>query len=198
MYQGMKARFIEVIASGVNAISIWDGKCGDKHNLHRSSVEYARLPPDAENWDGVPEPTPEQLQGLEHCERCGAPRPADAKHSRGMFRIYNTPSGKPEPGDLFWVDWYSGAEKGKCIYGWTNCTGKHLYAVLPNGHQWDIDSRASNCTKKDDTTHRCWVRHGEVPNIHVDKQGHTCAAGAGSIVAGDYHGFLHHGAFTVG
>jgi len=58
-----------------------------------------------------------------------------------------------------------------------------------------IDSRASNCTMPDDNAHRCWVRHGrpEDGTLHVDKNGLTCAAGGGSILAGNYHGFLHHG-----
>ena len=77
-----------------------------------------------------------------------------------------------------------------------NCPGEHLYAVLPNGRYWDIDSRASNCGRPDDRTHRCWVRHGEPPNVTVDKQGDTCTAGAGSILADDYHGFLRAGEFV--
>ena len=77
-------------------------------------------------------------------------------------------------------------------------SGPQLTVVCPNGHEWNIDSRASNCTMPYDYEHRCWVRHGEPPDIHVDKQGHTCAAGAGSIQAADYHGFLHHGTLTAG
>jgi len=76
---------------------------------------------------------------------------------------------------------------------------EHLHAVCPNGRHWDVDSRASNCTLPDDAKHRCWVRHGnprQPSSLHVDKDGFTCAAGAGSIQAGDYHGFLAHGAFT--
>lgn len=53
-----------------------------------------------------------------------------------------------------------------------------------------------NCTMPYDYEHRCWVRHGEPPAITVDKQGHTCAAGAGSIQCGSYHGFLEDGALT--
>jgi hypothetical protein len=68
--------------------------------------------------------------------------------------------------------------------------------VLPNGHIWDVDGRASNCDMKEDRTHRCWVRHGDPPNVHVDKNGHTCHAGAGSILSGNYHGFLHNGELT--
>ena len=74
--------------------------------------------------------------------------------------------------------------------------GRWLVVRLPNGHDWCIDSRCSNCTKKDDNTHRCWVRHGEPPNVTVDKNGNTCDAGAGSILSGDYHGFLQNGSLT--
>jgi hypothetical protein len=74
----------------------------------------------------------------------------------------------------------------------------HYYCVkLPNGHDWAIDSRASNCTRPNEP-HQCWVRHGVPPDLHVDKNGDTCAAGAGSIDSGagttsHWHGFLHHG-----
>lgn len=73
--------------------------------------------------------------------------------------------------------------------------GRSLSVVLPNQHEWYIDSRASNCTMPTDTAHKCWVRHGIPPVITVDKNGLTCAAGAGSIQAGDYHGFLRNGVF---
>lgn len=71
--------------------------------------------------------------------------------------------------------------------------GRTLWVKLPNGDMWCVDSRASNCTKPEDTEHRCWVRHGEAPNITVDKVGNTCSAGAGSIQSGSYHGFLRNG-----
>jgi hypothetical protein len=73
---------------------------------------------------------------------------------------------------------------------------KCLVIRTPGG-DWYVDSRASNCTMPDDTTHKCWVRHGggedSTTPLHVDKQGHTCGAGAGSIVMGSYHGFCHSG-----
>lgn len=70
--------------------------------------------------------------------------------------------------------------------------GRCLMVMTPGG-EWCIDSRASNCTMPTDNDHCCWVRHGEVPNITVDKNGLTCAAGAGSIQCGSYHGFLRNG-----
>jgi hypothetical protein len=77
--------------------------------------------------------------------------------------------------------------------------GRCLIVKLPNGNDWTIDGQASNCTMPDDhqqKLHHCWVRHGEPPNITVDKNGVTCAAGAGSILSGDYHGFLVNGEFN--
>lgn len=82
---------------------------------------------------------------------------------------------------------------------WSNCDGRHLCCLVPDGHRyhiWNIDGRARNCTMKDDRLHRCWVRHGDpsIPGqLHVDKAGLTCAAGAGSILTSTWHGFLHHG-----
>ena len=61
----------------------------------------------------------------------------------------------------------------ECLF-WDNCDGKHLIVMLPNGRIQDCDSRASNCTKKNDKTHRCWVRHGTPPDITIDKDGETC------------------------
>lgn len=70
------------------------------------------------------------------------------------------------------------------------------YICRTPGGEWHIDSRASNCTMTDDDVHRCWVRHGEAPNLTVDKNGVTCSAGAGSIQCGAYHGFLRDGYLT--
>lgn len=77
-----------------------------------------------------------------------------------------------------------------------------------------IDAEASNCTRpqretrsdgrtyRTERTHYCWVRHGDPRDplgvktgqpLHVDKNGNTCAAGAGSILQKTWHGFLHNG-----
>jgi hypothetical protein len=77
-------------------------------------------------------------------------------------------------------------------YGRKGPDGRSLMVRTPGG-DWFIDDRASNCTMRDDNEHRCWVRHGEVPNITVGKNGHTCRAGAGSIAQKTYHGFLRNG-----
>jgi hypothetical protein len=113
-------------------------------------------------------------------------------HTELMYR--RTDTGKligiinPPEGAMYYAWWF----KNNPRYAPTG----PLYAVCPGGHPWNIDGRATNCGKPDDDVHRCWIRHGEPPNITVDKQGNTCQAGGGSIQAGDYHGFLRDGYFT--
>lgn len=71
-------------------------------------------------------------------------------------------------------------------------SGPHLIVVTPGG-PWNVSSRASNCGLPWDYDHDCWIAHGAVPRITVDKAGRTCSAGAGSIQIGDFHGFLQDG-----
>ena len=78
---------------------------------------------------------------------------------------------------------------------YTGKDGKSYVCRTPGG-EWMIDSRAANCTLPEDNNHKCWCRHGEVPNFTVDKIGDTCQAGAGSILMGMYHGFLINGELT--
>lgn len=78
---------------------------------------------------------------------------------------------------------------------WKGPDGRVLLCKTPGG-EWNIDGRATNCTMPEDNEHRCWVRHGTPPRVTIDKNGNTCAAGAGSIQAGDYHGFLRDGHLT--
>lgn len=135
------------------------------------------------------------------CADCGAPVPTEAMEPRAVgesgtylvrqvfvSRLYDTPSGAPEPGDVYRLDYHG---PGECPY-WDNCDGVHVHGVLPNGWDWDMDSRASNCTMREERTHRCWNRTGapEDGTLDVGKGGHTCAAGAGSIAAPGWHGFL--------
>lgn len=92
--------------------------------------------------------------------------------------------------DAWWYRWHEGA------FGfWAPVDGINLVVKTPGG-DWYVDGRCSNCTMPEDDTHRCWVRHGTPPNVTVDKNGKTCAAGAGSIQVGAYHGFLQNGELT--
>ena len=99
------------------------------------------------------------------------------------------------PPGAMWDAWWLRGLSGGQVLGGPADDGRRLMVKCPNGREWFIDGRASNCTKPKDDQHRCWVRHGEPPDLVVDKRGVTCQAGAGSILAGDYHGFLgSHGA----
>lgn len=94
---------------------------------------------------------------------------------------------KDAPVGAMWdATWYHGVD-------YLTGPDGHSYMVRTPGGDWCIDSKASNCTRKDDNVHKCWVRHGEAPNLTVDKNGNTCSAGAGSIQCGNYHGFLRNG-----
>ena len=76
--------------------------------------------------------------------------------------------------------------------------GRAFICRLPDGHDWQIDGQATNCTRKGDKRHRCWLRHGDPPRFTIDKNPSelTCAAGAGSILSPGYHGFLQDGILT--
>jgi hypothetical protein len=110
--------------------------------------------------------------------------------------------------DVSWFRDHGGGEQ------YTGPDGISLAVRTPGG-DWMVDSQCSNCTRTQwgpkeidgklcekvwlGRTHWCWVRHGnprQPETLHVDKAGDTCAAGAGSILCGSYHGFLHHGELT--
>ena len=93
------------------------------------------------------------------------------------------------PPGAMWNAWWMGPL-------WQGSDGMSLNVRCPDGHDWCIDGRASNCTLPNDNVHRCWVRHGVPPEITVDKNGHTCSAGGGSIQTPQWHGFLRGGSLV--
>jgi len=193
----LKARFIQEIGTRASLRVYWGEGC-KKYGCHNAMVPLLDLEIFADQDLGVkPEDYPNERWPT-HCSECGEPVPAEANRQVFRSRLYNTSSGQPEPGDIFYDPRMHAEDVKPYLCKWDNCNDPrgHLKAILPNGQEWDIDGRASNCTMPEDREHRCWVRHGEPSNVHVDKNGHTCQAGAGSILSGDYHGFLHNGEFT--
>lgn len=194
-YAALPARLASVVAWQPALTALWDGCPGPRPRSHAARCPVGPQVPLA---DGEPAP-PELVRGWDGaCESCGESVPWDdgrdaVRLAGGVRQLWDTASGNLEPGCLWWQDDYA----GRCFH-WDNCDGRHLHAMLPNGAYWDIDGRANNCTLPDDRTHRCWVRDGEPPAVTAGKAGHTCSAGAGSILAGDYHGFLRDGVFTAG
>ena len=194
---------VEVSASAPGCAVGWNGDgqhCYEAEIFRGSEVEAKRFYEVTENvW--------KKFQGK--CRYCNQTGPLLSPSSAGMGtmwiredtgeikrRIAEFPAGA-----MWYATWmYSESNKaadGRQIYGWDweNQFDPPLMVKTPGG-DWDIDSRASNCTMPNDRTHRCWVRHGTPPNLTVDKQGKTCGAGAGSIISGNYHGFLRGGSFT--
>jgi hypothetical protein len=187
----MKAVLATEIGTRLYLRQYWGEAC-KPYGCHDAMLHLFDIP-DKINYNhhgGNPEDYPAELWPTK-CIRCGAIAPKDANRQVFNKRFYDTPSGNLEPGCIYWIDWYP--EK---MY-WDNHKGPCLCAVLPNGWEWNIDSRASNCTMLEDRLHRCWCRHGEPPDITVDKNGLTCQAGAGSIQGGDWHGFLKNGEFVL-
>ena len=159
-------------------------------------LQDAAVAEDAEGYWSVPEVgiPHDDPRWPTHCA-CGyAFLPSDS-WQEFTDRLYADAAGKQyrhrelPVGAMYYADWLP-----KNMF-WDNKTDDYLTVVTPGG-EWNIDQRANNCTLPNDRLHRCWVRHGTPPDIHVDKVGLTCAAGAGSIICGSYHGFLQHGSLT--
>jgi hypothetical protein len=102
---------------------------------------------------------------------------------------------RPAPPGAMWDAWWLPDTPA-----WRGPDGMSLMVRLPDGHDWLVDGEASNCTRKGDHSHKCWVRHGDPRRgeVTVGKDGETCAAGAGSIQSRGYHGFLQAGVLTAG
>lgn len=206
--QALPVRFARIVGTAARPQTMWqdDQPCerGTLHvatgpEVYRSAVRFDEAVPGeadlpAEAWAGL------------CCGTCGAAAPEDAQRFVISLHVWDTPSGQLEPGCLYRQEWTEDIDSPH----FKNPDGSlHVFAVLPCGCRWNIDSQASNCTRPGDRAHKCWIRHGDPEDpqgertgrkFHVDKQGETCAAGAGSIVCGGghYHGFLHGGVFTPG
>lgn len=156
-------------------------------NERARPADPASGPPDAE--------TARDARWPARCGQCGRSFSAQAEQQVRYDRLYRRSDGLPDqplrpyiPGAMWNADWRVPFDHGK--------DGRWLVVVCPDGRLWEIDSEASNCTRKGDRTHQCWVRTGEPPLLTVGKGGETCAAGSGSIDTGGYHGFLRDGEFT--
>lgn len=138
------------------------------------------------------------------CDRCGLEFEMHGLHHQlwqellyrrtdtGELRVLHQEAAAPdapsaEPGACWDAWWLPVAYRGP--------DGIALMVRCPDGHDWTVDSRSSNCGSPDDDVHQCWVRHGDPRECHVtvDKNGLTCSAGAGSIATPGWHGFLRDG-----
>lgn len=143
-----------------------------------------------------------------YCDACGHVFSEKDAHQLFTDQIYVRPdtgqhmSLREAPPGACWDAWWI-AERHKDrspgCGSMMGDDGRCLIVRCPDGHDWMIDARCRNCTLPQDNLHHCWVRHGkpEDGTLHVDKAGNTCSAGGGSILTGNWHGFLH-GGYLVG
>lgn len=173
------------------------------HNAHAPIEEgYARKNvtgsnPDEWTWDVGPkdEPAHDDPRWPTNCA-CGYVFQANDEWQVFTEVIYRrTDTGEDTtirsapPGAMWDAAWLY------TMYGPTQ-DGRVIIVRCPDGDDWTIDGRASNCTNPSDRVHKCWVRHGQPPMLTVDKNGITCNAGGGSIMTSKYHGFLRNGEFS--
>lgn len=174
-----------------------DGACDGRgyHNAHSETVAWDTVPPreyvGPYRTEDFADTDPRWPAKCDHCDHRFTPAAEKQVWADRILRRADTGeefrSRERPVGSVIDAWWGSLRRRGP--------DGRCLSVMLPGNHDWMIDSRASNCTMPEEHTHRCWVRHGspEEGNLHVDKNGHTCAAGAGSIAIPGFHGFLHKG-----
>jgi len=172
-----------------------DPACVDRYG-HSAKVRIEDVDGEVASGDSWPHDDPRWPTS---CERCGY-----------VFQ-------RADEWQLFaWHEYAGGGQTFTLAYGEAPVGAMYDAAWLPDNYRgpdgialavmcpqkatskaldWLVDSRASNCTMPDDIVHQCWVRHGDprTEPVTVDKNGLTCAAGGGSIMIGDWHGFLRDG-----
>jgi hypothetical protein len=157
--------------------------------------ELVELPPDLEQLLADPAVWPTA------CE-CGEPVPADRGglwyRGPSAGRLWDTPSGRLEPGCIYEATWLRPKrwlEPGQDSYlsaeYWDACRAAGrilvpLAAVCPDGRHWVLHAHASNGTRRPDGLITGWSVTGEPPRITARP----------SIVTGSYHGWLTDGVFS--
>lgn len=190
-----------------------NSKCPGKMGYHDAKLPLFEVLSHIEDWDGrkigthdgpkMREDVPAGSAWPTHCE-CGYEFQEGDEwqvFSEALYRRVDTGeivTLRDAPPGAMWDAFWIHDVKGGFMFG-QGADGIVLMVKLPNGNDWCVDQRASNCTMPNDDNHRCWCRHGDprTGNVHVDKSCTTCQAGAGSIQSGDYHGFLHNGELTT-
>lgn len=161
--------------------------CGE-HHWHTAFLRFDAVDANGLAAEAYPSGSPNWPAA---CSRCGKPFENTARKSVICRDVYRRSDTGEETtlrdaavGAMWFAPWNTHAigPDGRC-----------LVVRCPDGHDWIVDGEANNCTRKGDRSHHCWIRHGEPPDVTVDKDGDTCLAGAGSILTPKWHGFLRNG-----
>lgn len=186
-----------------------DGKCVGDFNYHRSEVVITRYYLDESGKYPDVWATHDERRAavIPYCTRCGNHEFSEQsldKVSGSKGRVWErADTGERAdnlndfgPGAMWEVTWYKNSETGLFWHpGFENKQFDHApLCVRTPGGDWVIDSRCNNCSLPDDLDHKCWPRAGSAPKITVSKTlGPTCSTGGGSVITGNYHGFLRDG-----
>src|SRR5690242_4769376 len=114
----MKARLANEVGTSVYLRRYWEGEClgGPYKTFHNTEKHLFNtnemINGTATNgkvtynhYGGRPEDYPDE-QWPNKCDHCGVECPKDAKKQVSNSRLYDTPSGKLEPGCLYYAPWY--------------------------------------------------------------------------------------------
>jgi hypothetical protein len=199
---------IKPVGEGYESIiTTEDGDCVGGFKYHRTEKIIARFQLESDNtypkgWIDIDERLTKVPTYCSRCDNHEFSEEARNKISGSKGRVWEREDTGERadnvndfgPGAMWYATWYIN-EEDKLYWhpGFGHYSNPPLYVRTPGG-DWNIDGRATNCTLPDDNNHRCWPHSGEAPNVTVDLSlGPTCHCGGGSIITGDYHGFLRNG-----
>lgn len=171
-------------------------KCPTPHGYHNATTNLGEVSTD---YSGEAPPR-EYPKWPRACE-CGYVFLDTDQWQQNKHTLYErsdggapTTLGEAPPGAMWYADWLLIRDPAPGLENYNRGPDGHCLMVrCPDGHDWCVDGQCNNCTMPTDYVHKCWVRHGTPPDITVDKNGNTCAAGAGSIQTRSWHGFLRNG-----
>jgi len=102
---GMKTRLIEEIGTRAFLRVYWGEGC-KPYGCHNAMIPIKDSDKkDDWNLGGNPEDYPDELWPTK-CEHCGELVPPEVNRQVHRKRLYNTESGNPDPGDMFFAPWY--------------------------------------------------------------------------------------------
>jgi hypothetical protein len=132
-------------------------KCPGNGSYHNAQVHMSDSPDDNNSPLRPPKSDPRWPTKCDHCDYAFVdednwqvfPEAIYRTQEGAFMTLRNAPAGA-----MWFCDWMP----------WKGADGHSLVVKTPGG-EWCVDSQASNCTRKDDKVHRCWIRHGSVPDI---------------------------------
>jgi hypothetical protein len=197
---GIKCFLIEPTQNTVRHLRRYSNNNGCSGSYHNADVFFDIRPSSEHRLHELLDKSDPRWGAVSKCQKCGyafADSDEWQMFCQDQYRRVDTGElttlREAAVGAMWYADWMTRGDR----QGWSyrGPDGRCLVVRTPGG-DWMVEQRASNCTMPDDNEHRCWVRHGAPPVVTVNKAGHTCAAGAGSIQCGSYHGFLTNGELT--